>query len=53
MNGEHAGLTFLTAWGDRLTTAGRKAKPPEQDLNFTIAFHEAGIVQNVNEMTSR
>jgi hypothetical protein len=28
------------------------AKPPEQDLHFTIGLHFT-IVQNVNEMTSR
>jgi hypothetical protein len=25
-----------------------ETKPPEQDLDFTIAFHIAGIAQNMN-----
>jgi hypothetical protein len=29
-----------------------EAKPPEQDLDFTIAFHETGIVKIMNELAS-
>ncbi|WP_156438120.1 hypothetical protein [Bradyrhizobium valentinum] len=30
-----------------------QAKPPEKDLDFTVAFHPVPTVQKVNEMTSR
>ena len=29
------------------------SKPPEQDLYFTIALHEARIAQTMNELASR